>query len=232
MSKRALFTRTAFGTSALALALAASACAAPRPDPWDAPLPQDAHPITVRESRSTMEIPVQATRFELSLDEKAALRDMGREYLDAGRGPIVIAMPIGGGNDQAAVAVGARAREELYKMGIDYTAIRGSAYDAAGRVDAPLVVMVDRYVAEGPECHRVWPNSARTFGGENTYNFGCAMQANLAAVVTDPADLLGPRDQTPPDAGRRSTAIGRYRAGESTVTTRDDSESASVSDVE
>lgn len=214
----------------LALALSAAACANPRQSPWDAPLPQDAHPITVRETRSVVEIPVQATRFELSYGEIAALQNIGKEYLDAGQGPVVIALPIGGGNDEAAVAVDARARAVLADMGIAHRQIQGTAYDAAGRADAPLVVMVERYVAEGPDCHKRWEDFARTWTGENTLNFGCAVHANLAAVVTNPADLLGPRTETPADAGRRTTVLGRYRAGETTVTTRDASEGTRVSD--
>jgi pilus assembly protein CpaD len=214
----------------LALALSSAACINPRPDPWDAPLPGDAYPVTVRQTRSMVEIPVQADRRELSYVDRAALENLGAEYLAAGHGPIVIALPLGGGNDEAAVAVDAKARTLLYEMGVAYRMIQGTAYDAAGIPDAPLVVMVDRYVAEAPECHQRWLNAGYTFHGDNTLNFGCATQANLAAVVTDPADLLGPRTQDPADAVRRSVLLTRYRAGETTVTTRDAREGVSVSD--
>jgi pilus assembly protein CpaD len=216
---------------ALALAVFAAGCAYPTSDPWNEPLPQDRWPITVRESRSMAEVPVQAERFKLSYDDIASVEAMGWEYINAGRGAIIIALPIGGGNDEAAVAVGAEARDVLAAQGIAYRAIRGTSYDAGGRADAPIVVMVDRYVAEGPDCHQEWRDFARTWTGENTYNFGCAMQANLAAVVTDPGDFLGPRGQTPPDAGRRAVVLTRYRNGETTITERDlQRESSQVSD--
>lgn len=229
MSTRATLTLGA-RIGVLALALSAAACINPRPDPWDAPLPADAYPITVRQTRAMAEIPVHAERFELSYGDIAALEGLGKQYLDAGQGPIVIALPLGGGNEEAAVAVDAKARAVLYDMGIAYRMIQGTAYDAAGITDAPLVVMVDRYVAEAPECHQRWLNTGYTFHGDNTLNFGCAMQANLAAVVTDPADLLGPRTEDPADAARRSVLLGRYRAGETTVTARDAAETAVVSD--
>lgn len=215
--------------AALALAAAAAGCAYPG-DPWDAPQPQDRFPITVRETRSVVEIPVEPARFALSYPEIAAIRGVGAEHLAAGAGPIVIALPIGGGNDEAAVAVGALARDVLAAQGIGYAEIQGTAYDAQGRADAPLVVMVDRYVAEGPTCHRRWADFSDTLSGDSTLNFGCAMQANLAAVVTDPADLIGPRTMTAPDAARRSVVLGLYREGQTTVTQRDDSETAAVSD--
>ena len=50
------------------------------------------------------------------------------------------------------------------------------------------------------------------------WNFGCAQQRNLAAMVEDPADLAGPRGETPAYTGRRSTALDKYRQGQSTIT--------------
>jgi pilus assembly protein CpaD len=222
-------TKSRVRAGALALAVAAAGCASSG-NPWDAPLPHDRFPITVRETRSMVEIPVEASRFELSLDEISAIRSLGMEHIAAGKGPIVIALPIGGANDEAAVEVGHQARDTLAALGISYTAIRGTSYNAQGVADAPLVVMVDRYVAEAPECHRRWTDFSDTLSGDNTFNFGCALQANLAAVVTNPADLIGPRDQTYPDAGRRSVVLGLYRQGESTITTREAVEGAQVSD--
>ena len=37
-------------------------------------------------------------------------------------------------------------------------------------------------------------------------------------MVEDPADLVGPRGETPAYTGRRSTALDKYRQGQSTIT--------------
>lgn len=47
-----------------------------------------------------------------------------------------------------------------------------------------------------------------------SWNHGCATQNNLAAMVANPNDLLGPRRETPSDAARRQAAINRYRSGQ------------------
>lgn len=193
-------------------------------------LPQDRYPITVRQTRSLIEIPVPPHKFALSYEEIDALTVLAAEYRDAGHGPIIIALPVGGGNDEAAVINGAEVRDVLYAQGLPYRMIQGTAYAAQGRVDAPLVIMVDRYVAEAPACHEAWDNFADTWRGRNTRNFGCATQANLAAVVTDPGDLLGLRPQDPADAQRRVDVIDGYRSGEPTVTTRSADESVAISD--
>lgn len=62
-------------------------------------------------------------------------------------------------------------------------------------------------------------------------NFGCAYQRNLAAMIADPRDLLGPRAESMGDAERRATVLGKYRRGEPTQTTRSQDESGVVSNV-
>ena len=48
-------------------------------------------------------------------------------------------------------------------------------------------------------------------------NFGCATQANLAAVVANPADLLTPRASAPADQQRRAVVYENYRNGKITA---------------
>ena len=43
------------------------------------------------------------------------------------------------------------------------------------------------------------------------WNFGCASQRNLAAMVDNKADLVQPRGEVPPYSGRRSTVLEKYR---------------------
>ena len=47
------------------------------------------------------------------------------------------------------------------------------------------------------------------------WNFGCATQRNLAAMVANPADLVQPRSETPPKRQRRSSASRSSGKGES-----------------
>ena len=48
-------------------------------------------------------------------------------------------------------------------------------------------------------------------GNRQYHNFGCAYQNNIAAQIADPADLIGPRAQTPVDAEQRGQVMKRYR---------------------
>ena len=60
-------------------------------------------------------------------------------------------------------------------------------------------------------------------------SFGCAQQANLAAMVSDPADLLGPRAEDPRDAARRARVLEAYRQGQQTHAERSGDERVQVS---
>jgi pilus assembly protein CpaD len=50
------------------------------------------------------------------------------------------------------------------------------------------------------------------------YNYGCATQSNLAAMIKNPNDLLEPRMEGPIDARRRQTVITKFREGQDPTT--------------
>ena len=68
------------------------------------------------------------------------------------------------------------------------------------------------------------------FENKPYYNFGCAYQRNMAAMVDNPADLVQPRSETPAYTSRRITAFEKYRKGTSTTTIYPESEKAKLSD--
>jgi pilus assembly protein CpaD len=62
------------------------------------------------------------------------------------------------------------------------------------------------------------------------YNFGCAYQRNMAAMVANPSDLEQPRPETPPYTARRTAAFEKYRQGNPTTTTYPEADKAKLSD--
>jgi pilus assembly protein CpaD len=62
------------------------------------------------------------------------------------------------------------------------------------------------------------------------YNFGCAYQRNMAAMVDNPADLEQPRPESPAYTARRSVAFERYRKGTTTTTIYPEADKAKLSD--
>lgn len=160
----------------------------------------------------------------LSEAQRAALGDLA---LRAGGKPITIRAPAGG--DPVAVRSAFNARAALEGMGVRPSQVRMASYDAPGGL-APILVGFVGYEAVVPRCG-TWNNLTATRDNVAQSNFGCAITANMAAQVADPADLVAPEPMDPADAQRRSTVLDKYRAGQVTAAETDTNASGQVSKV-
>jgi pilus assembly protein CpaD len=68
------------------------------------------------------------------------------------------------------------------------------------------------------------------FENKDYYNFGCANQRNMAAMVDNPSDLEQPRPETPSYQARRTTSFEKYRKGTTTATSYPEADKAKLSD--
>ena len=68
------------------------------------------------------------------------------------------------------------------------------------------------------------------FDNKSYYNFGCAYQRNMAAMIDNPSDLVQPRPETPAYTMRRTEGFEKYRKGDTTATDYPESEKAKLSD--
>ena len=106
-----------------------------------------------------------------------------------------------------------------------------SSADAKPGTEPPLRLSYMRYVAEGPDCGHEWSeNIGETRNNLASANHGCANQKNLAAMIANPADLLGPRTEGPRYSERRDDAFGKYAKGKATAAEKTDDERVRVKD--
>jgi pilus assembly protein CpaD len=68
------------------------------------------------------------------------------------------------------------------------------------------------------------------FENKSYYNFGCAYQRNMAAMIDNPADLEQPRAETAAYTARRTAAFEKYRKGAPTAPVYPDADKAKLSD--
>jgi pilus assembly protein CpaD len=68
------------------------------------------------------------------------------------------------------------------------------------------------------------------FENKSYYNFGCAYQRNMAAMIDNPADLVQPRSETPAYTMRRTEGFEKYRQGTTTATAYPESDKAKLSE--
>lgn len=176
----------------------------------------------LRAEAAVQEIALAPRADGLSAAQRAALGDLA---LRAGDKPITVRAPAGG--DPVATRSAFNAKAALEDMGV--SGVRMASYDAPdGR--APVLVGFVGYEAVVQRCGD-WNNLAATRDNATQSNFGCAVQANLAAQIADPADIVTPQGSDPADATRRSVVLGKYRAGEITSAETDDRSSGAVSRV-
>lgn len=190
----------------------------------------DTHRIEVSQAGERLDIAVASGDVSLNSQSRAELATLASGYLRYGHGALILSTPSGSANSDAAGIVAQQARMQLTSAGVSYAAIAGSTYDASGNDSAPIVVTFTRYEAHAPDCRPIYEQDlAHQSNNQPWQSFGCATQANLAAMIEDPHDLLGPRAEDPRDSGRRSDVFEAYREGDVTHATRSPDERVTIS---
>lgn len=188
------------------------------------------HPISVEADVATLNVGVVSGQPGLVPSDRAAIENFAAAYRQRGHGPLTISTPSGSPNAGAAAVALSDVRDILSANGVTdlaYTPYRASGSDGG----APLILSFKHYVATPTACGDWSMDYAFDPSNGLPPNHGCATQNNLAAMVADPADLVGPRTMAPADAERRSTVLEKYRAGEATATQRSEQDSGAVSEV-
>jgi pilus assembly protein CpaD len=183
---------------------------------WTLIDPEQRHPILVSQQPATLSLHVSPSAEGLTPMQRARVLEFSSRSgaSDAGNSRIVISAPSGGANEGSSMQAADEARRLLISTGYSETTIAVEAYRASGR-DAPVRLSYMRYVAEAPNCGQDWSeNLARTYQNTPYPNMGCAEQRNLAVMVANPADLLGPRTMTSRDANRRDDMYSKYVKGQ------------------
>ena len=190
----------------------------------------DRNPIGVTQHTEYLEIQMDDRDTQLRVSELMKVRSFLDAYADVGHGPLVISMPQQASNPQLAVGAVAEVRQMAWESGVRYENLLGAAYDAEGRSVTPIVMAYKTYKAVAPKCQSLATiDVSNAISNSDLPSLGCAIRTNMAAMIAEPADLLGTRDLDEGDLNRRSRQLELWRAGETTAAARSESESAVVS---
>lgn len=188
------------------------------------------HPILVAQQPATMSLTIPAGSKGLNGSQVAQVEAFLARFRssDAGNSKLVIAVPHGGANEPAAMRAAGQLNGLIKEAGFADNAVQVQPYGAGRGSSAPIRFSYMRYVAQAPECG-VWPgNLARDGRNLNYHNFGCAQQANLAAQIANPADLVTPRTMDASDPERRALVFDKYRQGKSPASEKGADDSATM----
>jgi pilus assembly protein CpaD len=204
------------------------------------PFPHDyrhRHPIAIEEANRSVVIFVGQARGGLSAAQRADVIGLAQVWLREGTGAITADVPVDTPNARAAADSFREIQATLAAVGVPPRGVVARRYKPDDpRTMATIRLSYPKISAVAGPCG-LWPEdlgpsikNKSYFENKQYYNFGCAYQRNMAAMVDNPADLVQPRSETPAYTTRRSAAFEKYRKGTPTTTTYPESDKAKLSD--
>jgi pilus assembly protein CpaD len=195
------------------------------------------HPISITEANRSVVIFVGRARGGLSPSQRADVIGLAQTWVREGTGAIVADVPLDTPNARAAESAFREIRALLTAGGVPARGITLRHYHAVDSISPGVINLTyPRIAAVAGPCGQ-WPEdlgpstmNPRYSENKQYYNFGCANQRNLAAMIDNPADLVQPRSEGPAYTARRNAAFEKYRKGESTATAYPESEKAKLSE--
>ena len=195
------------------------------------------HPIAIEEANRSVVIFVGRARGGLSDSQRADVLGLAQIWVREGTGAIVADVPVNTPNAQAAASSFREIKALLAAGGVPPRGITLHHYHPDdARTLATIRLSYPRIAAVAGPCG-LWPQDLgpsilNTNHSENRdyYNFGCAYQRNMAAMIDNPSDLVQPRPETPAYTMRRTEGFEKYRKGNTTATTYPEADKAKLSD--
>ncbi|SHG40113.1 CpaD family pilus assembly protein [Bradyrhizobium erythrophlei] len=195
------------------------------------------HPIAIQEADRSVVIFVGHERGGLSASQRADVMGLAQTWVREGTGAIVAEVPVDTPNARAAASSFREIQAVLAAGGVPPRGITLRHYHPDDpRNFATITLSYPKIAAVAGPCG-LWPEDLGPsikdpsyFENKDYYNFGCAYQRNMAAMIDNPSDLVQPRSESPAYTARRSEAFEKYRKGNPTTTTYSDADKAKLSD--
>jgi len=224
----------------LGLAVALGACTHTDGVPTTAAIPNDyhmRHPIAFEEANHSIVVFVGRGRGGLSASQRTDVIGLAQSWIQEGTGAIVADVPVNTPNARAAADSFREIRSLFASAGVPSRGLVVHNYHPDDpRLMPTIRLSYPKMTAVAGPCG-LWPedigasyNNKSWYENKQYYNFGCAAQRNMAAMIDNPADLVQPRPETPPYTTRRSEAFEKYRKGAPTTTAYPEADKAKLSD--
>jgi pilus assembly protein CpaD len=195
------------------------------------------HPIAVEEANHSIVVFVGRGRGGLSASQRADVTGLAQSWVQEATGVITADVPVNTPNAHAAADSFREIQAVLAAAGVPSRGLVVHNYHpddprqmAAIRLSYPKLAAVAGPCGLWPEDIGPSIKNKSYFENKQYYNFGCASQRNMAAMIDNPGDLEQPRAETPPYTIRRSEGFEKYRKGSPTTTAYPEADKAKLSD--
>lgn len=184
---------------------------------------RERHPIALADRPQTLDVFVTGPHG-LDARQRADVAAFAAEHRRGARSGITAYVPATAGRDRAVQTTLQAVRQVLAQggAGSHVTVTRYSPPDPA--LASPIRLSFHRLKAEVAGQCGEWPKDLASGGSLETWqnrpywNLGCAYQANLAAQVADPLDLVRARPEDRLDTVKRMNGIEKLRKGQDPTT--------------
>lgn len=207
-----MMSKTLIRTTALIATFTLAACATP------APTYKPTHirnAVQVAESVERLELYTRPNGLELSARDTLAVSQFLDGYARSGDGPLFINRPANALSGLGTQQAEAKVRQLMAQGGMNPGALKTGQYASAPGAPAPVIVSYRTLKAIPQDCRQMG-NMASTYANQPHSSFGCFQSANLAAMVSDPRQLLEPYAVGTPNSQRRQVVYDKYIQGEAT----------------
>jgi pilus assembly protein CpaD len=158
------------------------------------------YPITV--AKGPVKLEVKSTNGTLQPTQINAIIGFTHQAMSAGLTPITIRRPSGGG---ASAQVASEIASLVNQQGMPRERIRITTYGASS--SAPVTLSYVSTYAKTKACGEWTEDVTDTSSNQQMNTHGCAVQANIAAMIADPQTLIVPAPTTSIPAESRMKAI-------------------------
>jgi pilus assembly protein CpaD len=176
------------------------------------------HPIILADAAETIDIPVGSQNGRLNDTVLMKVKSFAEVAVERKATGVTVMVPVGTANEAASYAASRQIAAALVAGGISAHAITQKPFRVEDEAaQPPIRIAYPRMQALVPHRCGVWPDQVPMNNtNEDYWNYGCATQQNIAAMVIEPTDLVTPRAEDASDPVRRTTVIEKFRAGKAT----------------
>lgn len=171
------------------------------------------HPIVVSQAEVSEDLIVSRSMSKMSFRHENTATSFYGKFKQSGARTLNVMLPAGSHNESAARKVAHDVIAHMKDLGLEAHQVSVSRYHASNHGDAATVRLSYGAITAdvASKCGQWNEDLGQTSENQNYNNFGCSTQNNLAKMIANPADLLGPRGESEIDAGRRDNVINDWR---------------------
>jgi pilus assembly protein CpaD len=195
------------------------------------------HPIAIQEADRSIVLFVGQARGGLTAPQRGDVLGLAQIWLREGTGAISVDVPVDTPNARAAAETFREIQATLAAAGVPPRGIVMRNYRPENPRHLPAIRLNYPTISAVAGPCGLWPDdlgpsikNKSYYQNTQYYNFGCAYQRNMAAMIDNPSDLVQPRPETPAYTVRRTAAFEKYRKGTTSATLYPEGDRAKLSD--